>query len=270
MDQESTPDKPEPQPEASELQFDRAAPAQEAPATAERTGVACSVCRRQLHDFYYALGTDPVCATCKDTVVGAEQRTARWPVFFAALGAGFVAALLGAALYYAVIAITNFEIGLVAIAIGFMVGWAIRKVTRGFGRRRYQVLGVALTYLSVGMAYMPLAYKGIKEQENPGATTTAIADSAATADTSVSVPRDVAIPPPGSARSESAGILVGVAALLGLSLALPVLAIVGSMPTGLISALIIFFGMQQAWRMSGRPPLAITGPYTVGSAPPAA
>ena len=52
---------------------------------------------------------------------------------------------------------------------------------------------------------------------------------------------------------------------LGFIAALPVLMVVGSMPSGLISAVIIFFGMQQAWKMTGVPSLQVLGPFRVGS-----
>jgi len=55
--------------------------------------------------------------------------------------------------------------------------------------------------------------------------------------------------------------------MLLLVFALPVTAIVGTMPSGLISALIIFFGLRQAWRMTAVPELNITGPYKVGMGP---
>ena len=70
------------------------------------------------------------------------------------LGAGVV----GAGIYYAVIAIANLEIGIVAILIGYMVGYAVRKGAGGRGGRRFQVLAVALTYASVALAYTPLAF----------------------------------------------------------------------------------------------------------------
>jgi FtsH-binding integral membrane protein len=269
---------PTPSPEAAELQFERAAPANDQTRQDTTAGVACSLCKQQIHASYFALGTDPVCSNCKEAIEATERRSARWPVFFAALGAGFVAAVLGAALYYAVIAITNFEIGLVAIAIGFMVGWAIRKVTKGFGRRRYQVIGVLLTWLSVGMAYMPLAFKGLMD-DKPSTTATdststlstaPATDSIAAAATPRLAPADSSSETTDTLSGRSLGLGLGIAAILGLSLALPVMAIAGSMPSGLISALIILFGMQQAWRMTGRPALTITGPYTVGSAPPQA
>jgi hypothetical protein len=53
--------------------------------------------------------------------------------------------------------------------------------------------------------------------------------------------------------------------IAGFILALPVMVVVGGLPASLISAAIIFFGMRQAWRMTGVPRLQITGPYRVGA-----
>ena len=79
-----------------------------------------------------------------------------------------VAAIPGAILYYAVIAITNFEIGIVAIAIGYMVGWAVRKGAGGRGGRRFQVLALVLTYWAVGLAYTPLrSSRSTEEDKSP-------------------------------------------------------------------------------------------------------
>jgi hypothetical protein len=46
--------------------------------------------------------------------------------------------------------------------------------------------------------------------------------------------------------------------------ALPVLVVIGSFPSGLISAFIIFIGMRQAWKMTSAPVLKVYGPYRVG------
>jgi hypothetical protein len=53
--------------------------------------------------------------------------------------------------------------------------------------------------------------------------------------------------------------------LSGLIAALPVLVVVGSFPSGLISAFIIFIGMRQAWKMTGAPVMRVAGPYRVGA-----
>jgi len=44
---------------------------------------------------------------------------------------GLGAAIAGAAIYYAVMAIADLEIGIVAILIGYMVGYAVRKGAAG-------------------------------------------------------------------------------------------------------------------------------------------
>lgn len=47
------------------------------------------------------------------------------------VGAGLVAAIVGAGLWAAVTALTNYQIGWMAIAVGFLVGWAMRYVGKG-------------------------------------------------------------------------------------------------------------------------------------------
>jgi hypothetical protein len=68
----------------------------------------------------------------------------------------------------------------------------------------------------------------------------------------------------------SNGVLFTFVVLVGLMLALPVLVVVGSFPSGLISAFIIFIGMRQAWKMTTAPVLRIAGPYRVGASQAAA
>jgi hypothetical protein len=55
--------------------------------------------------------------------------------------------------------------------------------------------------------------------------------------------------------------------LLAFFLALPVLAVFGSLPTSLIGGVIIGVGMRQAWRMTAAPRVETLGPYRVGSEP---
>lgn len=64
------------------------------------------------------------------------------------------------------------------------------------------------------------------------------------------------------ALSDGGGLGIG---MLLPALALPVMVILGSLPGGLISALIIGFGMLQAWQLTGIPAIDIQGPFRVGS-----
>jgi hypothetical protein len=57
------------------------------------------------------------------------------PNFRMALLGGFVAMLVGAALWATVSIISGYELGLMAIAVGFIVGYAIRLFARGPNRK---------------------------------------------------------------------------------------------------------------------------------------
>jgi hypothetical protein len=56
--------------------------------------------------------------------------------------------------------------------------------------------------------------------------------------------------------------------LCGFIAVVPVLVVIGSGPSGLISAFIMFIGMRQAWQMTRAPFVQVLGPYRVGAAPP--
>jgi hypothetical protein len=51
------------------------------------------------------------------------------------------------------------------------------------------------------------------------------------------------------------------------ALLLPISATIGSFPGGLISAVVIGFGIMQAWQLTGTPSMDIQGPFRVGTAP---
>jgi hypothetical protein len=164
---------------------------------------------------------------------------------------GVGAGVVGAAIYYAAIAITHLEIGIVAILIGYMVGYPVRRGVNGRGGLRFQVLAAALTYLAVALAYTPLAIQEEMREAKPAPQATAVA-----------VP-DVERPAP--ARPGKGRLVLDSIFFSGLMLALPVLVVIGSMPSGLISAVIVLLGMRQAWKMTGAPLMRVAGPYRVGT-----
>src|SRR5688572_19346349 len=238
------------------LKFDTAVPTVAPSDVIAAQGVTRVACGRAVSDEYFDVNGQSVCDGCRTQLAQLAESPRGWGTFGKAGLFGFVAAVLGAILYYAVIAITNFEIGFVAIAIGFMVGWAIRKATANRGGRRFQVLALVLTYWSVGLAYTPLTFqelaKGGNKEQAQGAT-----DATASAPAGSPEPADISIP-------------MMLAVLVGFSLALPVLAVFGSLPGGLLSALIIGIGMRQAWQMTGAQHVQISGPYRISEAAPPA
>ena len=263
--------------EPHELQFDRVETTTPLADTTASPAVTCAVCGKSLDREYYHANGKPICDSCRQ-VVTAAVATPRspGPLLLAGLF-GLGAAVAGAAIYYAVIAIANLEIGIVAILIGYMVGWAVRKGARGRGGRRFQILAVALTYWAVGLAYAPLAFKqmvGHPKKTSASARTTDSAAGPTIAERLGDSTQVLANVADSTAKTVSAGnevsrsqALKAVGALALLVFALPLLSVFGSLPFGLISALIIFIGMRQAWQMTAAPRLAISGPYKVGLGP---
>jgi len=264
-----------------ELQFDRAVSG-EGPSAADAPApsVTCSVCSRAIDRQYYNVNGATLCASCCGKVQ-ADAASARGAGTFLRAGIfGLGAAIAGAIVYYAVIAITNLEIGIVAILIGFMVGWGVRKGASLRGGRRFQILAVVLTYWAVGLAYAPFVFKGMTEGDGAKATISQPADSTtkvtpAATDSASTPAGDSAVSTPSTGSSSTAAtkdaekpggksIALALVILAGLVFALPVMTILGTMPSGLISAFIIFIGMQQAWRMTAAPKLEVSGPYKIG------
>jgi len=213
----------------NELQFERVVTDQLPPAADRAPAVMCAGCQARLQAEYYEINGRPFCGDCRGKIEGVAEPARGLLPFAVAAIFGLGAAVAGAAIYYAVIAITHLEIGLVAILIGYMVGYAVRRGAGGRGGLRFQILAAVLTYGAVGLAYAPLIVM--------------------------------------SALAEQRAVhAIKVAIMIPL---LPVLMVIGSMPSGIITALIIFFGIRQAMRMTAAPVLRISGPFRIGASPSA-
>ena len=261
---------------AEALQFDRAVD----PEAVTGTPV-CATCNAAIRMYYYDVDGATTCSSCKQAADRASGGGRSSGGMLKAALSGFGAAIAGAIIYYSVMKYLNLEIGYVAILIGFMVGYAVRAAVAGRGGRRYQVLAAGLTYFAVALAYTPFTFRDLEKAREEVAAESAVgpdgdtdteasvaADDAAanqSADaTDGGVDADIAAAAPGDYGA--AGAALGAALELLFILALPILVIIDSMPSGLISALIIGIGMHQAWNMTRALQLTITGPFKVGSA----
>jgi hypothetical protein len=267
-----------------DLQFDRVA--------SPLPSLTCAKCSRAVTTYYYTVDDASICSSCKRSLETEKSRRQTGLLRAAGYGAG--AAVAGAAIYYGVIAITNLEIGIVALLIGYMVGHAVRSGAGG-GGRRFQVLAAALTYLSVGMAYSPLVLKPIMDGSAASLLSKghAVPKSARVTAPAPAVPTvtpidqdadstGAAAPAPAATKTARTPapvrpkrmtfrlFVVGLVSLAVFVAILPIVAVIGSMPSGLISALIIGIGMRRAWRMTADTGTAapgaatISGPFRVG------
>jgi hypothetical protein len=134
------------------LQFEKAEPAGDAPGASV---LVCRSCRRELHTEYYEISGQTLCPSCRAGIAAAFAAPVEPGrlVLAAALGAG--AALAGAFLWWSVRTVTTYELGLIAVAVGFGVGMAVRIGARRRGGWQFQALAVALTYAGVALTYVP-------------------------------------------------------------------------------------------------------------------
>jgi hypothetical protein len=256
---------------SDELQFDRVSTGTAPSAPPGKVAVTCAACRTSIETTYFEVNGSILCRLCRSRAESAAETPRGIVPFLTAAVYGLGAGVVGAIIYYAVIAITNFEIGIVAILIGYMVGYAVHKGAGLRGARRFQVLAVALTYLSIALAYAPLVFNQAVDTAQSAQNARAATASGNSDTTAATETASVATKTRGAATEKVSGrrALLSLVFLAAFIAALPVIAVFGSLPSGLISAFIIFIGMRQAWRMTGAPSLQILGPYRVGAAPAA-
>lgn len=88
---------------------------------------------------------------------------ARGPRIVPAVLAGIVTAVAATAAWYFVVALSGWQIGLLAIGVGFVVGYAMRLAAGGVGGIRLQIGAVVLTLLSMVAAEFLITRKFLGE-----------------------------------------------------------------------------------------------------------
>lgn len=94
----------------------------------------------------------------------ARQRLASEQKLGAGIAAGAGAALLGAALWAAITVATGYQIGFMAIGIGFLVGWAVRAAGKGVDKT-FGIAGAVLALLGCVAGNLLAAVGLVAKQE---------------------------------------------------------------------------------------------------------
>jgi len=248
-----------------DLQFDKAEPT---PGQAEAPAAGCATCHQPLTGVYYQVNGAASCERCKTQIQYDQMSASAAGNILRAGTFGLLAALAGGALWYAVRATTGYEVGLIAILVGVMVGAAVRAGCRRRGGIGYQLLAVALTYFGICVQYVPDIVKAIRDQQpsnqantaNPASPTSAPASApAATAEPAAAIPDA----PPPSDHSLGVQLLMAAGLLVAFAMAAPFL---GGFEN-IIGILIIGFALWEAWKINRRVPLQIEGPFRLAPAP---
>ena len=203
--------------------------------------LSCALCKRDVLGTYYEINGQTACEECRFRVESSRAEGSPFGRAFRALLGGGVGGIVGAGIYYAVLAVTGYEIGLVAIVVGLLVGFGVRWGSGGVGGRGYQVLAAAITYVAIVSTYVPFFVEEARKQTEAAETAPVEPEVVLTAGT----------------------FFVALAAVILFVLAAPFLAGLQNV----IGILIIGFALYEAWRVNAHTPLQIEGPFQIGARP---
>jgi hypothetical protein len=212
-------------------------------------GDHCQYCHQPIAGTFFRANGAMTCPGCAERMRG-ELAKDTHAAYVRAILFGVVAAILGMILYATFAIVTGIVIGYAALAVGWLVGKAMIKGSNGVGGRRYQIVAVLLTYAAVSTAAIPVWIHFAGEHKQSQRQQTAPAEDGSE---SGAQEEQTSRPQPNP--------LSALGTLLVLGLASPFLEFSGNPLSALIGLVILFVGMQFAWKMTGAKPLQILGPF---------
>src|SRR5688572_19735860 len=123
---------------------------------AEFNQLTCAACKAPIAGEHYLANGQPICPACRAKVANIGIGGSGSARMVKAVVAGIAAGIVGFFLYYFVLNLTGYNIGLIAIAVGWLVGAAVRWGSEGRGGTEYQALAAAITYVAACATYAPL------------------------------------------------------------------------------------------------------------------
>ncbi len=231
----------------------------------------CKGCKQPVTGMYYRANGAMVCGSCADQIKRQAPGDSH-SAFVRAVLFGLVGFAIGLTFYAAFVIITDISIGYVALAVGWVIGKSMMLGSKGIGGRRYQVTAVLLTYAAVSMAFIPIAISVMRHQHEATTLVQRSAPRPATTSPSEATTGQQGAPDQGDSSAASPeskppmsfGKAVGSLAMIGL--ASPFLELQEGF-NGVIGLVILFVGMQFAWKMTaGKRQINVEGPYQLSAA----
>jgi hypothetical protein len=122
-----------------------------------KTGeVPCRVCGKSVSGAYFRVNGQTACPSCTQNLQGKFPKDSH-AAFVRGLAFGIGGAIAGLALYVVFALVTHLVMGIISLAVGFIVGKALVFGSGGVRGRRYQIAAVILTYFAVSMSSVPIA-----------------------------------------------------------------------------------------------------------------
>jgi hypothetical protein len=220
-----------------------------------RGGEICRACNQPISGEYYRVNGIQACAKCAEQVKQQAPKDTH-AAFVRGILFGAGGAIAGLIVYSAFGIITGLVIGYVSLAVGWMVGKAIKMGSKEVGGRRYQVAALAFTYAAVSLSAIPIGIaQYVKSEKNKVVTSESPAENA---------PAES-----GAAPKQKMSFGTALGGLLVAGLASPFLEL-GDEPHGIIGLIILLVGMRIAWKLTAAPKLEILGPFKASESTPAA
>lgn len=215
----------------------------------------CATCGRDLGTEYYEVNGRITCEDCRILAEEEFNLGGRGRLLQASL-VGLLGAAGGAGLYYAVSRFTGTHYAIVAAVVGLIVGAAVRYGSRGEGGWRYQTLAVFLTYAAIVASEAPSVLQRLQAHPPAGAP------MAAAAPATQAVPGTDSTTAIAHAESRSAQLMDTVASLAVLLAFLSVAPVLASLDNA-VGLIIIGVAILEAWYLTRRGRLRITGPHPI-------
>src|SRR2546421_2218281 len=129
-------------------------------------GETCRACKQTITGEYYRVNGVQACAACVGKVKEQMPKDTH-AAFVRGMLFGVGGAIAGLIVYSVFGIVTGIVIGYVSLAVGWLVGKAIRAGSKGVGGRRYQIVAVAFTYAAVSMSAIPMGIaQYVKEKKS--------------------------------------------------------------------------------------------------------
>ena len=138
-------------PAGDDLQFDRAE--YQGPVA---TAPTCAACKQAIAESYYEVNGQVLCPRCSEAIQAHLAGGSGLLRLARASGFGLAAAVAGFGLFFGVAKLTGYAWSLISVAVGLLIGSAVRAGSRGRGGLAYQALATLLTYLSISASYAAL------------------------------------------------------------------------------------------------------------------
>jgi hypothetical protein len=232
--------------------------------TAEYAGVAgtehCQFCKEPLGHRYYRINTGMACAGCAERIQHELPKDGHTQ-YGRGLLFGIGGAILGLIIYATFSIATGLVMGYVSLAVGYIVGKAIKKGSRGAGGRKYQITAVALTYAAVSLAAIPIYISVYSKARNARHSAQVQQASPTNIDSNQQQP-------PQKQSKPRVEVGAAILQLIFVGLASPFLELGGDPLHGLIGLVILFVGIRIAWKIAAGTETHIYGPFENAPAVP--